>query len=137
MALSMTALHKQLCNEFNTIPSDPRFQSDFIFAANLCLDELSFAGDLATAIDHIASLSDTVDELDTKHSFLLHDGLVVKLVESGRPHRASEAYDIAMRNWNDRKGDFLTMEQRDLAAAVDDDSVSSTDLVGLGYLGDV
>ena len=134
MALSVTALHKQLCNEFNTIPSDPRFQSDFIFATNLCLDELSFAGDLATPIDHISSLTENVDELDTKHSFLLHDGLVVKLIENGRPHRASEAYDIAIRNWNDRKGDFLTMEQRDLAAAVDTDGISTSDVAGLGYL---
>lgn len=136
MALSLTSLHKQLCNEFNTVDSDQRFQKDFVFAVNLCLDELSFAADLATAIPHVSNLTEVVDELDAKHTFILHDGLIVKLVESGRPHRASEAYVIARDNWRERKGDFTAMEQRDLAAAVDDDGISTSDIVGLGYLGD-
>lgn len=134
MALSLSGLHKQLCNDFSTVQSDERFQSDFIAATNLALDELSAAADLATAITHVTSLTSVVSELDAKHTFLLKDGLVVKLIEMGRPHRASEAYVLARANWEERKGDFLMMEQRELQATVDDDGVPSEDVVGLGYL---
>jgi len=137
MSLSLTNLYKSMVRQFNTVTSDTRFQEDFRDAVNLCLDELSFGSQMSTAMSHIESYQDTVSDMDEEHSFILNDGMVVKLVEAGRKHvRGDEAYVLAKGNWAERVGDWMVVQSREDQSDVDDDDVPEDDIVGLGYLGD-
>jgi len=136
MSLSLLPLYQSMVRQFHTVESDTRFKSDFIAAANLVLDELSNSADLETPIDHIAATDADVDELEEKHYYIVNDGLIVKLIDSGLKHiRGDDSYDKALGNWEARKGDFMVQESHDLQSDQDDDGIPEEDVIGLGYLG--
>jgi len=137
MALQTTALFNKMVREFTSTTGDTRFQSDFVAALNLCLDEISFRQQLTTAIGHVVSSQTIISEIDEEYTFILNDGLVVKLTEAGRKHqRGDEAYNSAKFNWEQRLGDALIIKNREDQATVDDDGVPTADIIGLGYYGD-
>ena len=133
MALKLNSLHRTMCREFSTITTDEAFRDDFVQAVNLVLDELSFEADLSTALPHVATFNGDVDDLSERHAFIVHDGLVSKLIEMGRSHRNGEnAYALARDNWEERKGDFMVDQSREDQDDVDEDDGSGADIIGLG-----
>jgi hypothetical protein len=134
MSIQTTSLFTSMVRQFNTNVADDRFQKDFVQALNVCLDELSFCAALDTPIAHVQSHQTIISGLDEDDMFILQDGLVVRLTESGRePVGGESQYDRAKVNWEDRKGDFMVKQSRDLQATEDDDGVPTSDVVGLGY----
>ena len=134
MSLGLQTLHTNLCHEFSTRPDDRGFQSDFVHATNMALDELSFCGDLTTAIDHVQAVNENVGELAESDYYILRQGIVVNLIQAGRVHRGGEqSYIYAKSNWENRKGDFMVKESRDLQSTTDDDGIPTSDIIGLGY----
>jgi len=136
MSLTLTPLYSSMVRQFNTVETDIRFKADFVDAVNMVLDELSNAAKLDTAIPHVESTEKEVDELDDQHSYLVNNGLVFYLVNSGYKHvRGDLAYASSKELWDEAKGDFMVMEQREDQADLEDDDVEPTgDIIGLGNL---
>ena len=135
MALSPRPLYDAMVRQFKTGTSDVRFSADFVYCLNNCLDELSFSAALLTAIGHVAREDESISELDENHGYILSSGLVVKLVESGHRHNSDDAYTLALRQWEERKGDFMVIKSREDQETTDDNDVPTADIWGLGYRG--
>lgn len=137
MSLSMDFLFQAMTRQFHTQPSDDRFQKDFVVACNAALDQMSFHAELATPIGHISKTSDSVEELDPKHSFILLAGLASLLADTGYEHsEGAMASDRLLGRWIARLGDYRVMKSREDQATQDDEGVPTSDIAGLGYLGD-
>lgn len=136
MSLSLTPLYQSMVRGFNTVETDARFKADFVDSVNLVLDELSNAAKLDTAIEHVEDCEAEIDELDDEHSYLVNNGLVFYLVNGGYKHvRGDLAYQAAKDLWDEAKGDYMVMEQRDDQSDLEDDDVEPTgDIIGLGNL---
>jgi len=130
MALSLTPLFKDMVRQFQTITTDERFQQDFVAAVNKVLDQLSFAA-VDTTFAHVNGYNAEINDLESRHTYILTRGLVVELMMSGRKHvSGAEGYPIALDAWSNAQGDFRVMNYR--TDAEDDEA----DIIGLGYLGD-
>jgi hypothetical protein len=133
MAIAVQNVYDRMVRQFTTSTQDRRFLADFTDSINDVLDELMVAGGLTTAIPHVDTMQDTIDELDENHSFILAAGLVYYLSLAG--YRRREGTDVATAkiDWDDKKGDFWALKMQEDQATVDDDDVPSEDIIGLGY----
>ena len=137
MSLILTPLYESMVRQFTTVVTDSKFQKDFVAAVNVVVDELSFDADLTTPIAHVDDYNATITELNAYHTFILNSGLVFALINSRQKHvRGDTAYDKAESDWDDKKGSYLVMEERDLQSTVDDDGVPTANIIGQGYKGD-
>jgi len=134
MALNLDMVFEDMVRQFQTNTANDRFREDFVSAVNKTLDELFIAGALDAAISHIVQPSETIDDLDENDMFILSAGCVFYLIMSGREHVLKDrAYDVSKREWEERKGDFMTKEFRELQADVDDDLTGEGEsIIGLG-----
>jgi len=134
MALNLDMVFEDMVRQFQTNTANDRFREDFVSAVNKTLDELFIAGALDAAISHIVQPSETIDDLDENDMFILSAGCVFYLITSGREHVLKDrAYDVSKREWEERKGDFMTKEFRELQADVDDDLTGEGEsIIGLG-----
>lgn len=137
MSIDLSVLHDDMCRGFTTTTADGKFKSDFVTACNLVLDQLSDSGKLDTAMVHVESTEDTIDELNDEQTYLVSIGLIFHLVNLGYKHvRGDLSYQAAHDQWEIAKAQFLTMKARENQSDVDDDGEPENDVAGLGYSGD-
>ena len=137
--LNTDSLYKAMVRSFGTVTSNAAFGEDFVQALNNSFDELSFSGELATAIAHVTSPTANVSELSGDDSYIVSAGLVVHLIGMGWPHRSDDPtffQRVAFPMWEEAKGAFMVKKSREDQATVDDDDVPTADILGLGYTGD-
>jgi len=138
MSLSLTPVYEAMCRQFNTTAGDGRFKADFVFCCNLVLDQLSNTAKLTTALTHVASPTDDVDDLEEEESYILTAGLIFELVNAGYKHvRGDLAFAAAKSLWEDAQSDYMVIQQREDQEDLEDDDVEPTaDIIGLGNLED-
>jgi hypothetical protein len=137
MSLSMYPLYLSCVKQFTSSTSDNRFKGDFVDASNSVMDDLSNNGKLTTALPHIESVNDTVDDLDSTDSSITLKGLIYYLVLLGQKHvRGDDAYAFATSEWEDALGEWRQLLLEEDMSTRDDDGIPEADIIGLGYLGD-
>ena len=134
MAMYLNTIYDDMVRQFSTIGTNDRFRNDFVSAVNKTLDELEIAGDLSAPITHVNTPTDTILSLSADDMFIVSAGCVKYLIAAGREHVMKErSYDVADREWEDRKADFWIKAMRTLQADVDDDlSGEGASIIGLG-----
>ena len=137
--LSTGSLYGAMVRSFGTVTTNTAFGDDFVQALNNVLDEMSFSADLTTSLAHINSPTTNISSLDANDSFIVSAGLVVQLIQLGWPHRSSDSQffrNAALPLWESAKGAYMVKKSRDDQATVDDDGESTSDHIGLGYIGE-
>ena len=134
MSLELSAIFDSMVKQFRTQSTDDRFQSDFVFAANNALDELSFAAELSTPMDHVTGSNSTVSQLDQDDQKILSRVVAFELVLSGRKHvRGDSAYKELKVESEEAAGSFMVKKSRDDQADVADNlSGEGAQIIGLG-----
>lgn len=137
MSLSLYPLYLSCVKQFTSAVSDNRFKTDFVDAVNSVMDDLSNGGKLTDTLPHVETVNDTVDDLDAKHSTITLKGLIYYLILFGQKHvRGDDAYQIAGVEWDQAQGEWLQLLLEDDQATQDDDGIPTSNIIGLGYLGD-
>jgi hypothetical protein len=137
MAYKVETLFKAMARSFHTQISDDSFQQNYVCAINTVVDELSFAAGLSTPIAHITAVNGSISELDPEHGSIITAGVIDALIKLGWEHsEGPSAYDRLQNNWIVKKNDFQVMKSREDQATQDDDGIPTSDIAGLGYLGD-
>ena len=137
MAYKVETLFEAMVRQFHSDVSNDRFQDDFVDAVNTAVDELSFRADLSTAIGHISKVTDSIGELDPKHSSIMMAGVAFNLSSAGWEHsEGNTAFDRLQAMWNSKLGDYQVMKSWEDQDTQDDDGVPTSDIAGLGYQGD-
>jgi len=134
MALSVQNLYEDMVRMFGSTQSASKFESDFISAVNFCLDKMSFAADLSTALAHIQASDATISALDEDDSYILQAGLEWKLKDYGQVDARNTVilYGLAKEAWDDALGDFMVKKHREDQASTDADGNYENDIIGLG-----
>lgn len=137
MALEVGVLYDAARRAFNSGTANARFAADFVDALNICLDELSFAADLSTAIAHVDSVETSISALNADDFAIVMAGLEIKLKDFGtiNSKRGTEFMDRAQTRWEDKLGDFMVKKSREDQDDEDDDGDAESDIIGLGYIG--
>ena len=137
MALYVENLYQEMVRQFNTETDDTRFLDTFIVALNSVLDELSFAAGLSTAIVHKTRVDQSISELDDEHSAIVLAGLAATIARFGNEHaQGVDAFDRLEGTWRRHRNNFQVMKSWEDQETQDDDGVPTSDIAGLGYLGD-
>ena len=138
MALSLEPIFEDMVRQFSTITTDDRFQLDFRDAVNKALDNLSFSGDLSTALAHVNGYNDEVSGLDFDDQDILSAVVAFKLVMMGRKHvRADTAYRELGAESDLKLGEFMVKKSRDDQADVTENlSGEDASIIGLGDVTD-
>ena len=145
MALNTSSLHRAMVRAFSVgQTTNSNFNEDFIQAVNNSLDELTNAAALTTVHAHVVAHDADISTLSGRDQHMLQAGVVVHLCLAGWPHRAmgDDAQflsRVALPMWADALGMAMVRQSRDVdqaSSTQDDDGVSETDVVGLGYTGD-
>lgn len=133
MALSVPTIFDTMVRQFTTSASSVRFNSDFVDAFNLVLDDLWATGALDAKIAHIASQEETVSGLeDDRHRSIVFDGLRYHLAVLGQKHANMDIVTLTT-NWEKAQSKFVEMEQRAWQEdSVDSDGDPENDVIGLG-----
>ncbi len=134
MALSLQPLFKNAVRQFTTVVSDDRFQTDFIDAVNVSLDDLSDAADLDASMAHVAGHLDSVPELNDDDMYILLSGVVYNLVMFGREHVIRDnSFQILKGDWEEKKGQFMVNKSHSDQESVEDNlSGQGASIMGLG-----
>ena len=134
MALNLDPVFENMARQFRTVTTDTRFQDDFRDAVNNALDHLSFAGDLSTAITHVAGFSSNVSELDQDDQAIMFPIVAFELLMMGRKHvRGDTAYAELGSLREEALGNFMVKKSRDDQADVADNlSGEGAQIIGLG-----
>ena len=134
MSLSVKALYPNVARRFVGAAGDTRFNSDFIFALNLVLDELTSAGDVYPAIPHVGNVEGTISVLSEPHMAILDAGLDVQLMRMGwtRAKGDKTTFSTSVALWNEKKGDFMMSLSHADQRNVDDAGSPIADIIGLG-----
>lgn len=137
MSLNVDFLFQAMVRQFHTVPSDDRFQKDFIVACNAVVDEMSFRAELATAIGHITKVNDNISEIDADDGFVLLAGLPAWLIQMGYEHsEGTNAFDRIQPYWERKLNDYQVKISQAEQTTQDSDGVPTADIAGLGYKGD-
>jgi len=138
MALTLDPIFENLVRQFRTQTTDVRFQDDFRDAINNSLDNLSFAGDLSTALSHIAGYNDSVPGLNANDQSMLMHVAAFELLVMGRKHvRGDTAFDELGSLSEIALGNYMVKKSReDQDDVVDNLSGEGTHIIGLGDVED-
>ena len=137
MALYVESLYDEMVRQFNTSTDDTRFLDTFIMAWNSVMDELSFSAGLSTSLDHISRVDTSVSGLNDDDSAIVLAGLAATIARFGNEHaQGADAFDRLEGTWRQKRNNFQVTKSWDDQATQDDDGVPTSDIAGLGYLGD-
>ena len=133
MAISVQSLYEFTANTFaGRGTGGDRLQTDFIYALNACLNEISYKNDLDTKLTNVTDISDTISDLDDQQFYLLQAGVMYFLMTYGHvgsdPKLAKVQLDNARFNWQEAKDDYWTARINAL------NNGDSTGVIGNGYL---
>jgi len=138
MSLNIDPIYEDMVRQFQSQTTNDRFRSDFVSSVNKSLDDLLIAGQLSTAISHIAQPTGTIDDLDADDLAILSAGCTFYLIISGREHVLKDkSYAVAKDEWIEKKGDFWVKQLNELQDEVADDLTGEDEsVIGLGDVTD-
>jgi len=134
MALNLEATFSNMVRQFRTNETDDRFQTDFVDAVNNALDKLYFAADLATALSHVTSYNQSVEELSQDDQSIMMRVVPFELLMMGRKHvRGDTAFGELGSQSEEALGEYMVKQSRDDQASVADNlSGEDASIIGLG-----
>lgn len=135
MALSVRPIFEMAADAFTTSVSRERFQRNFINGFNRALDKLTIAGDMSTALPHIADTDDSVSSLDEKHADIVYRVLVPILMGMGQQYKDGDAFfTFAVQDAREAEGDFMVSKSQEDQDDQDSDGNIENDIIGHGYI---